>query len=44
VLVLPLEDAGVSNVIGAARLLISEAALPGLVARANGTTSEEGEN
>jgi large subunit ribosomal protein L4 len=44
VLVLPAEDAGVSNIIGAARLLVSEAALPILVARANGTTSEEGDN
>jgi large subunit ribosomal protein L4 len=43
VLVLPAEDAGVSNIIGAARLLVSEAALPILVARANGTTSEEGD-
>jgi large subunit ribosomal protein L4 len=42
VLVLPAEDAGVANLIGAARLLISEAALPALVARANGTT-EDGE-
>ena len=41
VLALPAEDAGVVNIIGAARLLISEAALPLLVARANGTTSEE---
>ena len=43
VLVLPAEDAGVANIIGAARLLVSEAALPILVARANGT-SEDGEN
>lgn len=42
VLVLPVEDAGVANIIGASRLLVSEAALPALVARANGT-SEEGE-
>jgi large subunit ribosomal protein L4 len=42
VVVLPVEDAGVANVIGAARLLVSQAALPALVARANGT-SEEGE-
>jgi large subunit ribosomal protein L4 len=40
--VLPVEDAGVANIIGAARLLVSEAALPALVARANGT-SEDGE-
>jgi large subunit ribosomal protein L4 len=43
VLVLPAEDAGVSNIIGAARMLVSEAALPVLVARANGATSEEGD-
>jgi large subunit ribosomal protein L4 len=43
VLVLPAEDAGVANIIGAGRLLISEAALPVLVARANGTISEEGD-
>ncbi len=43
VVVLPVQDAGVANIIGAARLLVSEAALPALVARANGT-SEDGEN
>ena len=43
VVVLPVQDAGVANIIGAARLLVSEAALPALVARANGT-SEEGDN
>jgi large subunit ribosomal protein L4 len=43
VVVLPAEDAGVTNIIGAARMLISQAALPVLVARANGTTSEEGD-
>jgi large subunit ribosomal protein L4 len=43
VVVLPVEDAGVANIIGAARLLVSEAALPALVARANGTASEEGD-
>ncbi len=42
VVVLPVQDAGVANIIGAARLLVSEAALPALVARANGTT-EDGE-
>ena len=41
VVVLPVQDAGVANVIGAARLLVSDAALPALVARANGTASEE---
>jgi large subunit ribosomal protein L4 len=43
VVVLPVQDAGVANIIGAARLLISEAALPALVARANGT-AQDGEN
>jgi large subunit ribosomal protein L4 len=43
VVVLPVQNAGVANVIGAARLLVSEAALSALVARANGT-SEDGEN
>jgi large subunit ribosomal protein L4 len=42
VVVIPVEDAGVANIIGAARLLVSEAALPALVARAHGT-SEDGE-
>ena len=41
VVVLPVQDAGVSNIVGAARLLVSEAALPSLVARANGAASEE---
>jgi large subunit ribosomal protein L4 len=43
VVVLPVQDAGVANIIGAARLLVSEAALPALVARANGT-AKDGEN
>jgi large subunit ribosomal protein L4 len=43
VLVMPGADAGVANIIGAARLLVSEAALPALAARATGT-SEDGEN
>jgi large subunit ribosomal protein L4 len=34
--VLPVEDAGVADVLAAASLLVSEAALPALVARANG--------
>jgi large subunit ribosomal protein L4 len=42
VVVLPVQDAGVANIIGASRLLVSEAALPALIARANGT-SEEGD-
>jgi large subunit ribosomal protein L4 len=40
--VMPVGDAGVADVIGAASLLISEAALPELVARA--AASEEGES
>ncbi|MBS1868844.1 MAG: 50S ribosomal protein L4 [Actinobacteria bacterium] len=36
VLVMPVEDAGVADVIGAASLLVSEAALGQLTARANG--------
>jgi large subunit ribosomal protein L4 len=43
VVVLPVEDTGVANVIGAARLLVSQAALPALVARAAGT-SKDGES
>ena len=38
--VMPVEDAGVADVVGAASLLVSEAALPALVARA-GTKGEE---
>jgi large subunit ribosomal protein L4 len=34
--VLPVEDAGVADLVGAASLLVSEGALPGLVARATG--------
>ena len=43
---MPVDDAGVADIIGAASLLISEAAFPGLVARAGagvtprGTTAE----
>ncbi len=40
VLVLPVEDAGVADIIGAASLLVSEAALPQLVIRANGAQEE----
>ncbi len=36
--VMPVDDAGVADVIGAASLLVSEAALPALVARATGAT------
>jgi large subunit ribosomal protein L4 len=39
--VMPVGDAGVADVIGAASLLVSEAALPELVARANGDKLEE---
>jgi hypothetical protein len=38
---MPVDDAGVADVIGAASLLVSEAALPELVARA--TTSRAGD-
>ena len=37
--VMPVQDAGVADIIGAASLLVSEAALPALVARAHGTAS-----
>jgi hypothetical protein len=40
VAVMPVEDAGVADVIGAASLLVSEAALPALVARAVGMPSD----
>jgi hypothetical protein len=40
VVVLAAEDAGVANLIGASRVLISESALPALVARANGKAEE----
>jgi large subunit ribosomal protein L4 len=43
VVVIPAEDAGVTNIINAVRLLVSEAALPALVARANGKSAEDGE-
>ncbi len=39
--VMPVTDAGVADVIGAAALLISEIALPDLVARAAGSADEE---
>jgi large subunit ribosomal protein L4 len=35
--VVPVSDCGVADIIGAASLLVSEAAMPELVARANGT-------
>ncbi len=41
VVVMPVEDAGVADVIGAAALLVSKAALPELVARASGSHSSE---
>jgi large subunit ribosomal protein L4 len=40
--VMPVGDAGVADVIGAASLLVSEAALPELVARATGTAGDGG--
>jgi large subunit ribosomal protein L4 len=43
VLVLEAEDAGVADLIGAANVLVSEAALPLLVARATGTTTDADE-
>jgi large subunit ribosomal protein L4 len=42
VAVMPVTDAGVADVIGAASLLISDAALPELVARAGGTDAASG--
>jgi len=44
VAVMPVEDAGVADIIGAATLLVSEAALPSLVTRANGNGSSEEED
>ncbi|HEY5334946.1 MAG TPA: 50S ribosomal protein L4 [Mycobacteriales bacterium] len=41
VAVLPAADAGVADLIGAASLLVSEAALPALVARAHGSGESE---
>ncbi|MFZ0091352.1 MAG: 50S ribosomal protein L4 [Solirubrobacteraceae bacterium] len=41
VAVMPVGDAGVADLIGAASLLVSEAALPDLVARASGAPTEE---
>ena len=41
VAVMPVSDAGVADVIGAASLLVSQAALPSLVARANGNSEKE---
>jgi large subunit ribosomal protein L4 len=39
--VMPVGDAGVADIVGAASLLVSEAALPALVARAGARDSEE---
>jgi large subunit ribosomal protein L4 len=41
VAVMPVEQAGVADVIGAASLLVSEAALPDLIARAVGGSADE---
>ena len=35
---MPVDDAGVADLIGASALLVSESALPALVARANGSS------
>jgi large subunit ribosomal protein L4 len=45
VVVMPVSDAGVADIVGAASLLVSQAAMPQLVARANGSGSsdEDGE-
>lgn len=43
VLVMPVEDVGVADIIGAASLLVSESALEQLTARANGTGREAAE-
>jgi hypothetical protein len=42
---MPVADAGVADLVGAASLLVSQAALPELIARANrsGSAGEEGE-
>jgi large subunit ribosomal protein L4 len=39
--VMPVGDAGVADVIGAGSMLVSQSALPSLVARANGTKEDE---
>jgi large subunit ribosomal protein L4 len=39
--VMPVDEAGVTDVIGAASLLVSDAALPALVARAAGAATDE---
>jgi large subunit ribosomal protein L4 len=39
--VMPVAEAGVADVIGAGTLLVSEAAMPALVSRANGSAGEE---
>ena len=43
VAVMPVENAGVADVVGAATMLVSEAALDQLVARASGTGSDTGD-
>ena len=43
VAVMPVEQAGVADVIGAASLLVSEASLPALVARAAGAAADDSE-
>ena len=39
--VMPVDDAGVADIVGAASLLVSDAALPSLVARAGAPTSKQ---
>jgi large subunit ribosomal protein L4 len=43
VAVMPVHSAGVADVIGAASLLVSQSALPALIARANGVGNDEKE-
>jgi hypothetical protein len=38
---MPVDEAGVADVVGAASLLVSQAALPALVQRAVGSTTSE---
>ena len=40
---MPVQDAGVAEIVGAASLLVSEAALPSLVARAGASAGEHGD-
>ena len=40
---MPVDDAGVADVIGAASLLVSQAAMPELIARAAASASDDAE-